>query len=210
MNTSKVNTLENVIKTDSTSSGSVVESNIGNILSSFTTTSSTVQSGVKATSQAAISGSSTATTSILSNLKTISWKMIAIMAVMEVLSKLLGSRKSTKTSTSSVSLGRNPGTYYVTPSTVSQIPSYDVGTLNVPEDTLAMVHKGESIFPASVAENIRKSGGVSGGSAMTVSSTFSPNLIDSRGIKDVYHESTQDLAKEMKSIYRRFAGTSLA
>jgi hypothetical protein len=37
-----------------------------------------------------------------------------------------------------------------------KVPSYDVGAWNVPQDTLAMVHKSEMILPAGVASEVRQ------------------------------------------------------
>jgi hypothetical protein len=44
----------------------------------------------------------------------------------------------------------------------NMIPSFDVGSYNIPQDTMAMVHKGEMIIPANQAEQIRQgsNGGV--------------------------------------------------
>lgn len=45
------------------------------------------------------------------------------------------------------------------------IPSYDVGTDNVPKDGLAMIHKGEMIVPASDASSIRRARSEEGSSS---------------------------------------------
>ncbi len=45
----------------------------------------------------------------------------------------------------------------------SLVPSFDVGSWNIPGDTMAMVHKGEMIIPAAQAEAIRGGGGAAGG-----------------------------------------------
>jgi cell wall-associated NlpC family hydrolase len=53
----------------------------------------------------------------------------------------------------------------------SKIPSYDIGTKNVPEDQLALIHQGEMIIPSKIAEVIRAAsspGSKSGGGHSTV------------------------------------------
>lgn len=42
------------------------------------------------------------------------------------------------------------------------LPSFDVGANYVPEDMLAMIHKGETILPAPMAESVRRGDAVLG------------------------------------------------
>lgn len=48
------------------------------------------------------------------------------------------------------------------------IPSYDVGSWNIPNDTLAMVHKGEMIIPAAQAAAVRSGASGGGGGGITI------------------------------------------
>jgi hypothetical protein len=91
---------------------------------------------------------------------------------------------------------------------VSQItvPSFDVGAQQLPEDMLAMVHKDEMILEPGLASNIRSLGtsdnSTSNSTNVTVKSNFSPNLIDSRGINQVYKQTTRELSKGVAKAYR--------
>lgn len=51
-----------------------------------------------------------------------------------------------------------------------EIPQFAAGTMNVPQDMLAMVHKGEIIIPRSFAEDIRRgnASGMGGGMQVTI------------------------------------------
>lgn len=55
------------------------------------------------------------------------------------------------------------------------IPSFDVGAWNLPSDTLAMVHKGEMIIPASIANDMRAGLGGAGGLG-SLSMSYSPSI----------------------------------
>jgi hypothetical protein len=50
------------------------------------------------------------------------------------------------------------------------IPSYDTGAWNIPSDTLAMVHQGETILPAGMAADFRAAiaGGGAGGDSYSI------------------------------------------
>lgn len=83
--------------------------------------------------------------------------MLPTLLLMSAITGLFGGGK-TRTSESTgpgINLGRNPDSYYKTPS--FSVPSFDVGSWNLPSDTLAMVHQGEMIVPAKggLADNMR-------------------------------------------------------
>jgi hypothetical protein len=149
------------------------------------------------------------TTSVLGDLSQMLTQMLSTMAIMYVISALFGGGgSSSSTSSSSVSLGRSASSYYTTPTAVSQItvPSFDVGAQQLPEDMLAMVHKDEMILEPGLASNIRSLGtsdnSTSNSTNVTVKSNFSPNLIDSRGINQVYKQTTRELSKGVAKAYR--------
>jgi hypothetical protein len=140
-------------------------------------------------------------------------QMLEMMAIMWAISALFGGGgSSTSESTSSVSLGRSPNSYYQTPTPVSQItvPSFDIGAQQLPEDTLAMVHKNEMILTPDLADNIRSlgSGNSSSGNSRTRTgnTTFNVNAsaIDGRGMKHALNNSSRDMATVINKEYRNF------
>jgi hypothetical protein len=52
------------------------------------------------------------------------------------------------------------------------LPSFDVGSYNLPKDMIAQVHKGEMIIPAAQAQQIRSGGGMGGGVTVVQNNTF--------------------------------------
>ena len=93
-------------------------------------------------------------------------RMASEAAAAQIGKELLGANFSTK--------GELGGSVGKLLSLFSSIPGFAVGTPYVPQDMLAMVHKGERITPA--AENRRGGGGMAG---MTYAPTIN-NYIDSR------------------------------
>ncbi|WP_378955673.1 phage tail tape measure protein [Pelosinus sp. sgz500959] len=140
-----------------------------------------------------------------------------LLLLMGALALLGGGGSSTSTSTSTVSLGRNAASYYTTPASIS-VPSFDVGTLDVPHDMLAQIHKGEVIVPAPFADGVR--GMISGSSGngnnsgrsqqrpFVLNHTFAPNLIDTRGAKEFYNDSSKEMVRTIRKEVRRFNATS--
>ena len=72
------------------------------------------------------------------------------------------------------------------------IPSFAVGALNIPSDTLAMVHKGEMIVPAASAQGLRNLGG-NGGSGQSI----------------VHHTHIHLDGREIANIVDQYQGTRL-
>lgn len=168
----------------------------------------TTKQAASAATAATVQADSTATkSSVIADIGTMITQMLAAMAIMFVMSALFGGGGSeTSTSTSSVNLGRNPDSYYSTPTFT--VPSMDIGG-NVEKDMLIYAHKSEMVLTPDQANVIREQANNNrgGGSQknqrpVVVKSTFAPNLIDSRGIKDVYHQTNRDLAKQVKSSIR--------
>ena len=163
-----------------------------------------------ATQTAVTTSSEVTKTSVLANIGTMMTQMLAAMAIMFVLSSIFGGGGSSEeTSTSSVNLGRNPTSYYSTPSTIPQVqvPSFDTGALQIPQDMLAMVHQNEMVIPADLADNIRSMGTTSNtstGGKVVVHNNVNASAIDGRGIKEMLHSNNRTLAKSVKEAYRRF------
>lgn len=96
-------------------------------------------------------------------------------------------------------------------SSVASVASFDVGTWSVPQDMLAVVHKGEPIIPTPFADKARAvlSGEMVPASTAS-SSTFSPviqitaNAIDSRGMKKVLASSSKDMVNILNKEWRNF------
>lgn len=137
--------------------------------------------------------------------------MLPILAILMLIGAVTGGGGSTSTSTSAVSLGRSPTSYYSTPSSVASlsVPSFDVGTLDVPNDMLAQVHKGEVIVPATFADGVR--GLISNSSSSSskqrqqqTNISINASAIDGRGMKQAFNSSSRDMANTLKREYRRF------
>lgn len=97
-------------------------------------------------------------------------------------------------------------------SSVAGIASFDVGTWSVPQDMLAVVHKGEPIIPAPFADKARAvlSGEMVPASSAASSPTFSPVIninassVDSKGIKKVLASSSKDMVNILNKEWRNF------
>ncbi len=141
------------------------------------------------------------------NFATMMTDMLALLAIMLVVSALFGGGGSSEsTSTAAVSLGRNPASYYSTPAAVS-IPSFDVGSVYVPEDMLANIHKGEMIIPAGFADGVREmisgnfnSRATSIGKIPIISNV---SAIDTRGMKQAIMESSEHIASAVRKELRK-------
>lgn len=127
--------------------------------------------------------------------------MLAQLAIMLILSALMGGGGDKK-STASVSLGRNPESYY-------SVPSFDTGSWYVPTDMFAKVHQGETIMPKTFAEDFRSAVSGGGGMAMGMGSVQvrqvnNVSMIDGRGMTKALMGSSQGIAKAFKKEVRRF------
>jgi len=143
----------------------------------------------------------------LSSIPWYGWVGLAILAAVS----------SAQSSTSSSTSERSSSSYYQS-SSVSGLPSYDVGSWSLPSDTIAQVHKGEMIVPAKggFADSVRSmmsggSNGISGGSSAQVnhSPTYNISAMDSKGVgrvlKDNSRQVTQSLYRVQRSMARQNA-----
>lgn len=99
-------------------------------------------------------------------------------------------------------------------SSMSGVASFDVGTWSVPQDMMAMVHKGEPIIPAPFADSARKvlsgemipasSLGDAGGGYGDVHIHNNYSSVDSKGIKSLLKEHTRDIADNLAQVNRGF------
>lgn len=200
-------------KSNSQSTANQLEQDVTKVATATISADTQKQISSKTTSAMQKTDSASTKTSVMSDLGTMLAQMLEEMAIMYVLSALFGGGgSSTSTSTSTVSLGRNPGSYYTTPSTISQItvPSMDIGG-ELPSDMLIQAHKGEWVLTPdqvnsikSVAASNNSSVNNTRSSNIVLNSNFNPSLIDSRGIKDVYNQTSKDMIKTIKQEYRRF------
>lgn len=89
------------------------------------------------------------------------------------------------------------------------IPSFDVGAWNLPSDTLAMVHQGETILPSGVAADFRAAmtGGGGGGGGDTYN--LSVNAIDTQTgvqfLKNNIGVIVSGLAQQKRNLNAAFA-----
>jgi hypothetical protein len=141
--------------------------------------------------------------------------MTWLMAVLALFSLFGGGGgESTSTSTSSQNLGRQPETYYMTPtpvlqSTTYQVPSMDIGG-NIERDMFAYVHKNEMVLTpeqADVIRNTAKNGGTIGnsnsmGNGATVNSNVTVSTVDSKGFDRVLKDYQRQLSRNVKKSIR--------
>jgi len=137
--------------------------------------------------------------------------LLQMAAIMYALSALFGGGSSSSSSTTT----RSSSSYYGSGVATTSLPSYDVGTLEVPEDMLAQVHKGETIVPATFAEGARdfiSNGGFSGSnnnqqqqfSVPNVSSSqnYKISAMDGASVKRVLSSNAQQTAKGIYNVTR--------
>lgn len=137
-------------------------------------------------------------------------EMLPMLILMSVLTGMFGGggSKTTESTGPGINLGRNPDSYYSTP-TLTGIPSFDVGSWRLPADTLAMVHKDEMIVPAKggVADGMRDLLGSGGGqSTPTINLNYSAAHYG-RTNRDVQAELKQNarfLVKALGTEHRNF------
>ena len=133
--------------------------------------------------------------------------MISMLPTLLLLSALTGlfggGGSSTSESTGEgVNLGRSPDSYYQTPGNL-KLPSFDVGTVSVAHDMMAMIHKDEVIIPQPFAEGAREfiqNGGFNGKSGNgDVNVTLSYTAAH-------YGRTNKDVQAEMKENARYMVG----
>jgi len=80
---------------------------------------------------------------------------------------------------------------------MAQLPavSLDVGAWNLNKDTVAQLHKGEMVVPATFAQGLRDGGGSLAGGNSNVSVNFSVSAIDSRDMNQFFKENGGIIAK---------------
>jgi len=146
--------------------------------------------------QSAVSSSQAALNSMLA--------MLPLLLLFGALTGGGGGGSSTTSDGPGINLGRSPDSYYKTPTALS-LPSFDVGTLNVPHDMLAQIHKGEVIVPAPFADKARDfiSGG-GGGDSYHISNPMTVNAIDARGVDSLLKKHGDTIGKVVQSQIRQF------
>ncbi len=85
---------------------------------------------------------------------------------------------------------------------MATLPSYDVGSMNIPQDQIAKVHKGEIIVPAAQAQAIRDSmngGGSSGGGAQ-----IHIHATDAQSVARLLKNNADVVAQIVRSSSRNF------
>lgn len=167
-----------------------------------TTKDTNITASAQAAGQASVASIQSAITAMI--------EMLPMLILMSVLTGMFGGggSKTTESTGPGINLGRNPDSYYSTP-TMTGIPSFDVGSWRLPADTLAMVHKDEMIVPAKggLADGMRDmltNGG--GQSAPTINLNYSAAHYG-RTNKDVQAEIKQNarfLVKTLGTEHRNF------
>ncbi len=76
--------------------------------------------------------------------------------------------------------------------------SFDTGVWQIPTDTMAMVHAGETVLPKNEAENYRQ--GAAGGGVMTVNI----NAVDAASIRKLFMDNGNALADAIRRQSRNF------
>lgn len=147
--------------------------------------------------QSAVSSSQAALNSMLA--------MLPLLLLFGALTGGGGGGSSTTTDGPGINLGRSPDSYYKTPTALS-LPSFDVGTLNVPHDMLAQIHKGEVIIPAPFADKARDfiSGGNTGGDTYHMPISLVANGNSDRAMQDMLKKHGDTIGKVVQNQIRQF------
>lgn len=150
-----------------------------------------------ASGQAAVASSSAALTSMLA--------MLPVLLLIAALTGMGGGGSKT-TDGAPINLGRNPDSYYTTPASI-QVPSFDVGSLDVPNDMLAQIHKGEVIVPAPFADKARsfingETG--NGGDTYHMPITLVANGNSDKAMQDMLKKHGDTIGKVVQNQIRNF------
>lgn len=136
-------------------------------------------------------------------------EMLPMLILMSVLTGMFGGggSETTESTGAGINLGRNPDSYYSTP-TLTGIPSFDVGSWRLPADMLAMVHKDEMIVPAKggLADEMRNMLESGGQNNSTINLNYSAAHYG-RTNRDVQAEIKQNakfLVKALGTEHRNF------
>ena len=89
------------------------------------------------------------------------------------------------------------------------LPSFDVGSLNIPKDMTAKIHKGEMIIPKPFAESVRSGEATVGGGSGGINIYVQGSVIDSQGLLAIVDNAQKEKASLLgattytyKSAYR--------
>lgn len=193
---------------------SMIEQTSGQMQVAATTEKATMQIATETSKDEVITASSAAAgqasvASIQASI-TAMLQMLPIMLVLSALTGLFGGGKSSTTESTGpkINLGRNPNSYYKTP-TLTGIPSFDIGSWRLPADTLAMVHKDEMIVPArgGIADGVRNVLSAGGTSSSTVVNLSYSAVHQGRTNADVRQEMKDNaryLVKVLDTECRKF------
>lgn len=138
-------------------------------------------------------------------------EMLPTLLILSAITGLFGGSGSSTTESTGpgIDLGRSPDSYYKTP-TLTGIPSFDVGSWSIPQDTLARVHKDELIVPAKngSADNVRNmlTGGTKSGSGMQVNLSYSAVHTGrtNADVKAEMKENAKYMVQVLESEHRKF------
>lgn len=86
------------------------------------------------------------------------------------------------------------------------LPSFDVGAYNLPSDTIARVHKGETILPARAAESFRSAiegrSGIGAGSGGGQPIQINIHAVDAQSVARLFKNNSSALAAALKQAQR--------
>jgi hypothetical protein len=85
------------------------------------------------------------------------------------------------------------------------IPSAAGGWGQIPQDTMAMVHKDEMILPANIAQGVRNmatAGGGGGGSPATTNMTFNVRAIDGQSVMNMLRNQQSTIVSILSNAAR--------
>lgn len=179
------------------------------------------QAQIAATTAAGAAATAAATTTTAANMSMLESIGTALASIpwygwvgLAILAGVASARSASGGSSApqATNLGRNPDSYYQTPYYVG-MPSFDVGSWQLPNDMVAQVHKDEMIVPAKggMADNVRAllSGkaalaGAAGPTVFSPSISINASAIDGRGMKKALQEAGRDLVEVLNKEYRNF------
>ena len=83
---------------------------------------------------------------------------------------------------------------------IANVPSFDVGSWQIPRDMMANIHQGEMIIPKPFADSIRENGVMSGGGGNVIHLQI--NAMDAHSVRQLFMREGGALAKSLQNQIR--------
>lgn len=85
----------------------------------------------------------------------------------------------------------------VEPPAPPTVPKFAKGVFDIPYDTFAMLHKGETVMPKAFAESVRAGELAVGNSGPSVNIHVAGSVIDAQGLLDIVNKGQEEIGRRM-------------